>query len=154
MAIDRLVSLDLGVVPEAAVSGGLLLQTESSVYFLFNAMRVEPDGRRVEAGTAALRFEASLQSRFGYPDDSARRGHPVLARPDVGYGIYEVMNSSWLADVQRQYKVGFAGMRHFVVTLHDSTFECLARAVSLDVRSDGYEAAFQRIAAKAMQDPR
>lgn len=154
MDIDRIVSLNLGVVPEAAVSGGLLLQTESSTYFLFNAMRVEPDGRRAEAGTAVLRFEALLQSRFGYPDDSARRNYPVFARADVGYGVYEVLSSSWLADVQRQNGFSFAGTRHFVVTLHDTTFECLARGVSLDVRSDGYEAAFQSIAAKAMLDPR
>jgi hypothetical protein len=41
---DRVVPLDLGVIPEAAVSSGLLLQSEYSAYFLFNAMRVESDG--------------------------------------------------------------------------------------------------------------
>jgi len=151
---DRIAPLDLGVVPEAAVSGGLLVQTEHSAYFLFNAMREQPNGRRIEAGTAVLPFLAPLQTRFGHPN----AGHPVLAQAHTGYGIYEVHGSSWLAEIQRQNsisfpKFSFTGVRHFVITLHDSTFECLARDVALERCSEDYGAALRMVAERALREP-
>jgi len=155
---DRIAPLDLGVVPEAAVSGGLLVQTEHSAYFLFNAMREQPNGRRIEAGTAVLAFLAPLQTRFGHPNDEAHAGHPVLAQAHTGYGIYEVHGSSWLAEIQRQNsisfpKFSFTGVRHFVITLHDSTFECLARDVALERCSEDYGAALRMVAERALREP-
>ena len=152
MAKDRVVPLNLGVVPEAAVSGGLLLQSEYSAFFLFNAMRVESDGRRVEAGVAVVAFNGPLQTRFGHPNDEARAGHPVLGRPTDCHEVCEVLDSSWLAEVERQNQVSFpefsyTGVRHFIVSLHDSTLECLARGMVLEACVDNYEAAV-RLAAK------
>ncbi len=154
---DRVISLDLGVSPEAAVSGGLLLQTESSVFFLFNAMRDGDDGRSTDAGTAVIGFDAPLATRFGHPNDEVRRRHPILG--EVSYGVFEIAGSSWLDEARRLTQKTFpgaalTGVRHFVITLHDSTFECLARGLSLDVHEGGYESAFRQIAAKAMEDPR
>ena len=151
MEKDRIVPLDLGVVPEAAVPGGLLVQSEYSAYFLFNAMRVQEDGRRVEAGTAVVAFHAPLQTRFGNPNDEARPGHPVLGRHNQYSEICEVLASSWLAEIERQNKVSFpefrySGVRHFIVTLHDSTLECLARGIALEACVDSYEAAFRLVA--------
>ncbi len=50
--IDQLVELSLGFYPEAAVSGALLLQSETSTFLLFNAMKDAPGRRRTDAGTA------------------------------------------------------------------------------------------------------
>jgi len=147
---DRIVPLDLGVVPEAAVSGGLLVQSEYSAYFLFNAVRVRQDGQHVEAGTAVVAFHAPLQTRFGHPNDEARPGHPILGRNRQYTEVCEVLASSWLAEIERQNKVSFpdfhySGVRHFVVALHDSTLECLARGIALEACVESYDAAFRLV---------
>ncbi len=157
MDSDRIVPLDLGVDPEAAVSGGLLIQTEQSAWFLFNAMRVQPNGRRVEAGTAVVEIQGHLQTRFGYPNVDALPGHPVLSQARDGHGVYEVLNSSWLAEVERQNRIvfptySFAGVRHFIVTLHDATLECLASDLVLQACLDDSEAARRLVIDRAFRE--
>ncbi len=78
--MDRIVDLDLGIQPEAAVSGAVVIQTESSTVLTFNTMRptdeMSPYGGpyMTDAGTAIFRFERCLATRFGYPNDEARGG--------------------------------------------------------------------------------
>ena len=153
---DDIVELDLGVRPEAAVSGAVCLQTESGTFLTFNAMR--PTGRmgpygeyHADAGTAVVEFKRCLVSRFGYPNDEARWGIPQYK--DVSYGIYEVKNSSWVEEVVRLNRFRFPNTsddwirrtRHFLFAFHDDTFECLAGDLSLEVSEEPYEVIFQRI---------
>src|SRR5262249_46770455 len=143
--------------PEAAVSGGFLVQTEHSAWFLFNAMRVQPNGRRVEAGIAVVEVQGYLQTRFGHPNEEATPGRPVLAQEHDGSGVYEVLESSWLAEVQRQNRVvfptyNFIGVRHFIVTLHDATFECLATNLVLEACLDDPEAARRMVVERALRE--
>jgi len=156
MDSDRVVPLDLGVVPEAAVSGGFLIQSEHSAWFLFNAMRVQPNGRRVEAGIAVVELQHHLQTRFGHPNVDALPGHPVLGQAHEGDGVYEVLESSWLAEVQRQNRIvfpeySFTGVRHFIVTLHDATLECLANNLVLEACLDDSEAALRMVIDRAFR---
>ena len=37
--IDKVIELDLGCVPEAAISGGVLVHTDWSTFLTFNAQR-------------------------------------------------------------------------------------------------------------------
>ena len=103
-----------------------------------------------------LRFEHRLVARFGYPDDEALPGHPLYARGLERYGIFEVLNSSWLEGSRQQNLVSFPQAtwwpgpspvaeklrrlhperptrsdrpRHFVVTFNDNTFECVADSI-------------------------
>src|SRR5881227_2692931 len=99
---DDIVELDLGVRPEAAVSGAVCRQTEAGTILTFNATR--PTGRmgpygeyHDDAGTAVVEFKRCLVSRFGYPNDEARWGIPQYK--DLAYGIYEVRNSTWIKQV-------------------------------------------------------
>jgi hypothetical protein len=71
---------------------------------------------------------------------------PVIRCTSRGYyGIYEVKNSSWIARLSEQNKVAFPdsrpsdGVKHFVITFHDSTFERLAAGMEAEAaeRSDG-----------------
>ena len=68
---DEIVELDLGVSPEAAVSGAVCLQTQAGTYLTFNAMRstnriTTHGGPYMEdAGTAVVEFKRCLLSRFG-----------------------------------------------------------------------------------------
>jgi hypothetical protein len=138
MTEPSVVELPLGVVPEAAVSGALLLQSEYHTFLTFNAMRRV--GERYEnAGTAIIELERCLMTRFGLPNDSALGGHPLARYGIEAYGCFEVLDSPWRAEAEAQNRVcfphtdHFSDIRHFVFTFHDSSCEALARDIEVRV---------------------
>ncbi len=155
MGEEYAVPLDIGFVPEAAVSGPLLLQTEWATFLTFNAMRKLPDGIYHDAGHAIVEFEMCDQTRFGYPNDEALPGHPLYSRGLGGYGIYEVMNSRWVRQIVEQNRVSFpetpdSTQRHFIFTFHDSTFECVAQSLRADLSDKPYAEVFADIAKRVL----
>ena len=136
---DAVVQIDAGCLPEAAISGPVLLQSDYRAFLTFNAVRERPDGLRENAGTAVVEIKGYVCTTFGYPNDEARRCHPLYRRglDAHGYAVYEVLRSSWVSRLEAQNRRCFPNTgtwraRHFVVTMHESTFECLAD--DLDVR--------------------
>lgn len=158
---DDIVELNLGIRPEAAVSGAVCLQTEAGTFLTFNATR--PTGRMGpygeyydDAGTAVVEFKRCLVSRFGYPNDEARWGIPPYK--DVSYGIYEVRDSTWIKDVVRLNRYRFPWTkddyvrRHFIFAFHDDTFECLADDLALEVVNEPYHVIFERVRRRAFRE--
>jgi hypothetical protein len=157
---DEIVELDLGIRPEAAVSGAVCLQTENATFLTFNAVR--PTGRMSSsggpmmehAGRAVVRFKRCILSRFGYPNDEARWG--IAKYKGASYGIYEVRNSTWIQEVVRMNRCRFPSTRddyvakHFLFTFHDDTFECLADDMALEVVNEPFEETFRRISGRAL----
>lgn len=143
---DIVVRLDLGYVPEGAVSGELVVATDSTVWVTFNAMKLEPDGYYHPAGTAIVEFFACSLSKFGYPNDESIVRHPLYPKMD-GYGIYEVLHSSWIAELGWE-KSGKA--RHFIISFHESTLECIARDIKLEVTQDPFDIVFHQIGERVL----
>ena len=159
---DEIIPLDLGITPEAAVSGAVCLQTENATFLTFNAMR--PTGRpsphggfyTQDAGTAIVEFKRCILTRFGYPNDEARWGIPRYK--NLSYDIYEVRNSTWIEDVVSMNRYSFPDTkddyvtRHFLFTFHDSTFECLADDLTVEVVNEPFHLTFERIRKRAFKD--
>lgn len=88
---------------------------------------------------------------FGYPNDEALPGHPLFANGLNYYGVFEVRESSWAARLDEQNEVSFPNavatrpQTHFIITFHDSTFECLADGVTAEVAPDAVVDAFDRL---------
>lgn len=80
----------------------------------------------------ALEFTDCSSSKFGYPNDEGRWGHRLHSKGLGSYGVYEVIDSEWLADLRNSNAkafpdfIAFEGQRHFIFSFHDSTFECIA----------------------------
>jgi hypothetical protein len=132
---EKIVTFDIGCLPEAAVSGPLFIQTERSAFLLFNAVREVSETRRDEAGTAVVELPGCLVTRLGYPNDEGHHESPFYN--DLAYGVYEVINSIWVRQLRDYRKTRFPNPnpdwwglegRHFVFTFHDSTFECISGA--------------------------
>jgi hypothetical protein len=157
---DQIQELDLGVTPEAAVSGAVCVQTEAGTFLTFNAMRAtdrpSPYGGffTEDAGTAVVEFKRCRVSRFGSPYDEARCGVPQYKA--ASYGIYEVLGSSWIKEVVRLNRYSFPKTtdgyvkRHFLFTFHDDTFECLADDLTLEVFDEPYAVTFERVRRRAL----
>lgn len=142
--------LNMGVRPEAAISGAFLLQDEYLCFLTFNAMEQLPGSELfTDAGTAVVELIGCLVTRFGHPNDEALPGHPLYHSGLGGYGIYEVHNSNWCKAVVAVNRVSFPETdesyrgRHFLFVFHDSSFECLASSIVLEVKK--YSPRFQKV---------
>lgn len=156
-AVDTVIQLSLGYEPDAAVSGAVLVQTEQSTFLTFNATKLGEDNFYQDAGTALIEFPRCLTTKFGYPNDEALGGHPLSAKMEGAYDIYEVLNSSWVKQLEEQNRVSFPKTanwqsRHFIITFHDSTFECLAKDIKITVLNESYEAVFALITKRVVSD--
>ncbi len=87
---------------------------------------------------AAVKFIHAIAYYHGAPNDEAFGGHPLANRGLEPYGTFEVHNSSWLQHLIEMNRVHpyhkdehFAQYRHFVLTFHDTTFECIAEGYSV-----------------------
>ncbi len=90
--------------------------------------------------TAVVTFERPSVHLFGPPNDEAFGGHRLAKKGLRPYGAYEVLNSEWIKHLEvmnsvhhRHDKQRFlARDRHFILTFHDETFECIAYGLSIE----------------------
>jgi hypothetical protein len=137
---DEVVPLDVPWIPDGAVSGAVLEQTEFGGATL--AFRVAPIAPTTEP-FAVMVFPQCLATYFGHPNDEAQPGHRLYERGlfASGAAAYEVLlRPSWLEELRLMNAVMFpepsdldeqerwppGRYRHFVVPFKESTFECLA----------------------------
>lgn len=88
-----------------------------------------------------VRFGRPIAHFFGPPNDEAFSGHPLSDRGLKPYGAYEVVSSSWIRALERMNSVHpnhspehFSVYKHFILTFHDTTFECVACDYSHEVQ--------------------
>lgn len=127
--------LNIGCSPEAAVSGPILVQSNFSATLIFNAMK-QVEGAYQAAGLAVVSFKACSITKFGYPNDEAWSAIPRTS--GLSYDFYEVLNSSWNDELDQLNRHGFprhqrTKQRHFLALFHDSSFECLAQHLSVEL---------------------
>ncbi|HVU13113.1 MAG TPA: hypothetical protein VHD90_17665 [Phototrophicaceae bacterium] len=157
--MDQIIELDFGYLPEAAVSGAVLIETEQSTFLTFNVTQLMADGyHRENAGTALVEFPFCIRTQFGHPNDEARWKHPRYSKFET-YGIYEVLNSSWIAQIRADNRFSFPDvptwgdmLRHFVFTFHDSTFECVAVDIKFEVVNQRYKQTLARITKRILSE--
>ena len=130
---DDLIELDLPWHPNGGAPQPHLLASE------FEPTRViyrTAESAPTEESFAVLRFPLCQQLKFGYPNDEALGGHPLYEKGLSAYSIFEVRNSSWNKLLAEYNLAAFPNplsperhSRHFIVTFHDSTLECLADCI-------------------------
>jgi hypothetical protein len=140
-------AFNLGVVPRSDVPRPVLLQSEGACYLLFEGTADAPP---LSDGVAIVTFRSCLISRFGYPNDEALAGHPLFKSGLGFYGVYEVTNSSWDRELRLQNRVAFPTFdmpkrRHFILTFHDSMFECIAASAVAEISAESFSGAVSRV---------
>jgi hypothetical protein len=111
---------------------------------------VTPDA--IDAIVATVEFAHPRAHLFGPPNDEAFDGHPLAARGVHPYGAFEVRYSSWVRHLERMNAVHpahtparFARLRHYIFAFHDSTFECVAEGIAIEVRGGSMAAAVREM---------
>ncbi len=89
---------------------------------------------------AILTADPYLAFQFGPPNDEALSGHRLYAMGLRHYASFEVLNSSWIASLEKANRVHsshtpelFSDYRHFILTFHDSTLEFIAESFSISL---------------------
>lgn len=149
---EHVVPIDIGVVPESAISGPVLLQSDQSAFLIFNAMKrdLDVDGY-VDAGLAICEFLGCRITKFGYPNDEAWSAIPRTR--GLSYNVCEVADSEWDKEIAglNRHRFPDSAMRrkrHFLILFHDSSFECLAEDIRCQTSDEPIEVILGRLAAR------
>ena len=138
---DRVI--ELSDVPQSSVGSpwpvvvatehGVAIGYESEELTALELTAVRRLGPQDRAEVSAIISFPAYAHLFGPPNDEAFGGHPLFARGLRPYGAFEVLNSSWVRALERMNRVHpnhqrerHLRRRHFVLSFHDSTFECVA----------------------------
>jgi hypothetical protein len=105
---------------------------------------------------AVIQFERPSIHKFGPPNDETFEGHRLARKGLRPYGAYEVMHSAWIQELEQLNAIHplhnrerfLAGKRHFIITFHDSVFECVARGYSVKLASGPIKSLIAAYAAK------
>lgn len=148
-----------GVKMECGAPLPLVLADEQQVQLIFLKL-IEGDiiseNKLTNVDIYVLTFNLCLKHCFGFPNDEALYGHPYRALGLESYAFYELENSDWLAELVKierkafpNYEVNkhWVNYKHYIITFHDSMFECVAKGYSIEEKTipSGSYAKFGRI---------
>lgn len=90
---------------------------------------------------AVVRFSMVYAHMFGPPNDEAFPAHPLASRGLYPYAAFEIVHSSWLRSLEKMNQIHpyhrperFLRYKHFILSFHDTTFECLAESFDVSLR--------------------
>ena len=99
-----------------------------------------------------VRFSLCYASLLGPPNDEAFDGHPLAGRGLTPYGAFLIEDSSWIRQLQRMNSIHpchepekYEALKHFILTFHDSTFECVADRYRVELHEGSVRSAIPRM---------
>lgn len=85
-----------------------------------------------------IEFTHPYVLQFGLPGDETIPGHPLYGKGLSYYNAHIVHNSSWIERARTIEAVHYQfsaerwkTLKHYILTFHDDTFECLAKGVDV-----------------------
>lgn len=101
---------------------------------------------------AVVEFQMCADVRFGwFPDENTYHRHPLASLGLDSYSAFEVQNSSWVRQLTRlesgNRDTSLEKKRHFILTFHDSSIECVADSYTVTVQQESIRAALSRLSA-------
>ncbi len=141
---------DIGCEPSPSGSAEVLLQSGWKAYLLFIAIsqEVQANGYYEDFGVAIVECVNASSAKMGCPNDEGRNEHAFW---NCGMSeIHDQMNRS----AERIW--GGRGMtwdpattqKHFIITLKESTFECIADELKVVKFVSSYDIAFEYVLAE------
>lgn len=141
--------LDLGIELDPGAPLPHVLADGHNVFILFYLRPTRAhDGttvtvanpRGADEPVGLIEFTGVHSVLFGGPNDEALDGHPLHGRGLRPYAIHEVHSSRRITEAEQinsvhlHHQPGWHDiLRHFVITFHDETFECLARDLRTEI---------------------
>jgi len=164
----RVQPFDIGCEPSPSVPAETLLADGWKTYLLFLAVSKSADcsGRLKDLRVAVLDCRECVMSKFGYPNDEGEPEHLLYncGMAEAETSVLEVVESAWVHEVYEQMLAsarriwggrGIDGgwardrkLRHFIITLKEKTFECLASSLVVERFCDTFGEAHSHVVAE------
>ena len=137
--------VELNEMPQSSVGAPIpvVLSAESKTVVSYYIQENESDYMNEFELIAIISFERCSSTMFGPPNDEAFSGHPLYTKGLRPYSAFIIENSSWLRNLIEMNSVHpyhnetyFNDLKHFVLSFHDSTFECIAESFSIEIVND------------------
>jgi hypothetical protein len=131
--------VDLGVTWDAGTPAPVLLSgLRTFVAFYLRGRDLRFAGasrdRPADRDIGIVEFKRMTSVKIGSPNDEVLRGHPLWGGGLEFYSAHEVNNSAWITGLMEMDRVHehfdegqWTGRRHFMLTFHDETVECVAK---------------------------
>lgn len=134
--------VDLGVKWDADTPTPMLLSGLRTFVAFYRSVRDLVAGRadphvpepQADHGIGVVEFKRVTSVKIGFPSDEVLRGHPLWGSGLEFYRAHEVKNSPWITELmevdrahERFDESQWRGRRHFMLTFHDQTLECVAK---------------------------
>jgi hypothetical protein len=147
---DQVVPLSSVPSPDPGAPLPVVLASDYRLVLVYFVLEPDPswDGSKVQVVShqspdrpvAVVRFQRPYTHGFGAPNDESLSGHPLASRGLQPYTVCEVLKSSWIRELDQASSVHpehrseeFLAYRHFIFAFHDSTFECVARGIQIEL---------------------
>jgi hypothetical protein len=140
---DKVVKLN--EIPQSSVGAPIpiVLSVESKTVVAYYIQNDEVDFECEFEPIAIISFERCRSTMFGPPNDEAFSGHPLYFKGLRPYSTFIIENSSWLRKLIEMNSVHpyhneehFKDFKHYVLSFHDSTFECIAENFNVEIVND------------------
>jgi hypothetical protein len=153
---ERVVPLDLGLVATPGAPYPVLLQNDWNAFLVFYLAAIDPSGDAI----GIVEWIGCTSTSFGYPNEEALSGHRLWDRGlSEVHWCGEVLNSSWIAEMEIANRVHFmhdpanwATLRHFILPFQDSTFECAADDYLIETTNEPMNAVVSRLVLRLFGD--
>lgn len=160
---ERVTRIDLGVEPDVGAPLPTLLRNEHDAWLAFYTrewfatgdVRAPPkpgESLAADEEVALLHFEGCMAVNLGFPNVDVLPGHRLWPKGLEMYGTFEVLDSQWIAHLDQietvfpRYDPRYLdGLRHFVITFHDSVFECVANKVAVSRHHEAVDKVIARV---------
>ena len=120
---------------------------------------IKSAGGSAAESLALVEFKGCMSVKFGAPNDEVFHGHPLAGRGQSAYTAQLVVNSTWLAELQKINSVHqmynpelWKTLNHYVLWFHDSTFECIAQSFDVEVYKETFASVLGRMCARLIAE--
>jgi hypothetical protein len=129
-----------------------LLTNDCRTFLVFFLRDIDPewDGTYINvrhadsespSNLAVVEFNRCICTKMGTPNDEVLLGHPLAGKGLDWYSPFRVENSPWIKELEAINSIHhnynpehWRSFNHYIFGFHDSTFECVAKSFTVDMR--------------------
>ena|SRR5690606_5599087 len=115
----------------------IVISNENYLYLIFYKDISQQSNNKYD-DKYIMKFDLYLKYNFGIPNNESLYHHPYNKLGIESYSFYELKQSPLLEEmksIEKQHPYynenNWLGYKHFIITFHDSMFECIAKDYKL-----------------------
>jgi hypothetical protein len=145
LALERSTAAEIGLPYAEPADLGVKWDAGAPMPVLISGLRTFVAFHLIDSeddyGIGVVEFKKVISVQMSSAGDEVIQGHPLWGSGLEPYQAHEIRNSTWIRELREVNRIHSAfqdsrlsAARHFVLTFHDETLECVAQAT--DTRTE------------------